>query len=110
MNRVSTARFRKLRTCPSAEVLIKYGQAELACETEERVSHHLASCDFCGAEMQLLSKHWRRDFPALKAAGDMSLSLRRLAEDLLTTLPALNRARFAETICDIDRLTVSDAV
>ena len=110
MNRVSTARFRKLRTCPSAEVLIKYGQAELACETEERVSHHLASCDFCGAEMQLLSKHWRRDFPALKGAGEMSLSLRRLAEDLLTTLPALNRARFAETICDIDRLTVSDAV
>ena len=110
MNRVNTARFRKLQTCPSAEVLIQYGQAGLACEAEERVSHHLASCDFCGAEMQMLSKHWRRDSPALKGAGEMSLSLRRLAEDLLTTLPALNRARFAETICDIDRLTVSDAV
>ena len=110
MNRVSTVRFRKLRTCPSAEVLIQYGQAGLAGEVEERVSRHLAACDFCGAEMQLLSKHWRCDFPALKAAGDMSLSLRRLAEDLLTTLPALNRARFAETICDIERLPVTDAV
>ena len=110
MNRVSTARFRKLRTCPSAEVLIQYGQAGLACETEERVARHLAACDFCGAEMHLLSRHWRRDFPALKSAGDMSLSLRRLAEDLLTTLPALGRARFAETICDIERLPVSDAV
>jgi hypothetical protein len=110
MNRVSTARFRKLRTCPSTEVLIQYGQAGLACETEERVSRHLASCDFCGAEMQFLSKHWRRDLPVLQAAGDMSLSLRCLAEDLLTNLPAFNRARFAETICDIERLPVSDAV
>ena len=110
MNRVSTARFRKLRTCPSAEVLIQYGQAGLACEMEERVARHLSSCDFCGAEMHLLSRHWRRDYPALKTAGDMSLSLRRLAEDLLTTLPALNRARFAETICDIERLPVPDAV
>ena len=110
MNRVSTARFLKLRTCPSAEVLIQYGQAGLACETEERVARHLAACDFCGAEMHLLSRHWRHDCPTFKTAGDMSLGLRRLAEDLLTTLPALNRARFAETICDIERLPVPDAV
>lgn len=108
MNRVSTARFRKLRTCPSVELLILYGEAGLACEVEERVASHLDSCDFCGAEMQLLSRHWRRDCPLFKTAGEMSVNLRRLAEDLLA-LPALNGSRFVEAVCDLDRLTLTDA-
>jgi len=105
---VSTARFLKLKTCPSADLLVLYGQAELTSEREERVANHLAACDFCGAEMQLLSKHWRRDCPAPACAREIPTHLRRLAEDLISE-PALERTRFVETICELDRLTLTDA-
>ena len=109
MNRVSTARFRKLRTCPSAETLILYGEAGLAREAGEGVARHLTDCDFCGAELQLLARHWRPDSPLYNAAGEMSASLRRLAEDLLN-VPAFDRAGLAEMICgDAEPLTLTDA-
>jgi hypothetical protein len=38
----------------------------------------------------------------------MPLTLRRLAEELMAE-PSLNRARFVETIYEIDRLTLTDA-
>jgi anti-sigma factor RsiW len=107
----STAKFRKLSTCPSTEVLVLYKDAGLATERRRRVAAHLAACDFCGAEMQLLSRHWTR---APRAAAttvltiEMPLNLRRLAEDLIDE-PALQRARFIETIYEIDRLTLTDA-
>lgn len=109
MYTVSTARFRKLRTCPSVEVLILYRDAELASERQDKITRHLTSCDFCGAEMQLLSRHWTKECPILKGAGEMPSSLRRLAEDVMAE-PPLDRARFVEAVCDIDRLTLTDAV
>lgn len=105
---VSTARFIKMHHCPSAEVLILYGEAGLTSEREERVASHLAACDFCGAEMQLLSKHWRRDFPAPPRAREIPAHLRRLAEELISE-PTFERARFVENICELDRLTLTDA-
>lgn len=107
MHSVSTARFRKLRTCPPAEVLILYREADLTRARRETVARHLDTCDFCVAEMQLLSKHWSRDCPALTAACEMPAHLRRLAEELMAE-PPLDRARFAEIICELDRLTVTD--
>lgn len=109
MYRVSTARFLKLRSCPSTETLILFREAALARETEERVADHLDACDFCGAELQLLSAHWRPGLPVIKLAAEMSTNLRRLVDDLISE-PALDRARFAETLCEIDRLTLTDAV
>lgn len=108
MHRVSTARFWKQATCPSAETLILFREAGLAREAEERVTRHLAACDFCGAELQLLSAHWRRDLPVIRLAAEMSAGLRRLVEDILSE-PSLDRARFAETLCELDRLTLTDA-
>lgn len=108
MNRVSTACFRKLRTCPSAETLLRYKSSELTREKQERVAGHLDVCDFCGAEIQLLSKHWSRDHNAARVSCELPSSLRRLAEDLIAE-PSLNRARFLEMICDLDRLTLTDA-
>ena len=107
MYRVSTARFLKLKTCPSADVLIMYGEAELTHEREERVASHLSDCDFCGAEMQLLSKHWRHDLPALQRQPEMPSHVQRLAEELMA-VPSFERAHFVETICELDRMTLTD--
>ena len=107
MYRVSTARFLKRRTCPSADVLISYGEAELTREREERVAGHLADCDFCGAEMQLLSKHWSHDHPAHQRSCEMPSHLRRLAEELMAA-PTFERAPFVETSCELDRMTLTD--
>lgn len=107
MYSVSTARFRKLQTCPSVEVLILYKDAELTTERQKGVARHLSSCDFCGAEMQLLTRHWTKDCSVLKGRGEMPLSLRRLAEDLMAE-PSPRRAGFVEIVCEIDRLTLTD--
>ncbi len=105
----STAEFRKLKTCPSAETLLLYRDTGLALERQKKIAAHLNSCDFCGAEMQLLSRHRRLPKCAVPVkAIEMPLSLRRLAEDLIGE-PSLNRARFIETIYEIDRLTLTDA-
>jgi hypothetical protein len=100
----STARFRKLRTCPYTETLVTYSAAGLA----GRVAEHVESCDFCGAEVQLLARH-APPAGALPFA-DLALPahLRRLAEDVLSE-PAYNRARFAESLLEIERLTLTDA-
>lgn len=108
-----TAEFRKLKTCPSAEMLVLYKDVGLAVERQRRIAAHLAACDFCEAEMQLLSHHWTctpaaATAPVPVGATEMPLNLRRLAEDLLDA-PSLNRAGFAETIDEIERLTLTDA-
>ena len=103
MRSSSTAGFRKLRTCPQSEALMTYCRG-----ARDAVAAHAAACDFCGAEAQLLSR-----FPPLAsalpfAAFAIPAGLRRLAEDVLSE-PSLNRARFAESILEIERLTLTDA-
>lgn len=107
----STARFRKLRTCPSSETLLAFGRVARGARGRRagRVAEHLESCDFCGAELQLLSRH-APPAGALPSAAPRALPehLRRLAEDLLAE-PAYNRARFADSLMEIERLTLTDA-
>jgi len=57
MGSTSTAKFRKDQTCPSTDLLVRYGQASVPLETCREVSAHLSNCDFCGAEWQLLIKY-----------------------------------------------------
>ena len=104
----STAEFRKLKTCPSAEAMLLHGEALMTDEQQVSVAAHLAMCDFCGAEMQLLTRHPPRQWSESSVAHEMPLTLRRLAEELMAE-PSLNRARFVETIYEIDRLTLTDA-
>ena len=95
-----TAWFRKLRTCPRTETLFTFSAG--GCRGG-RVAAHVESCDFCGAEVQLLSRHAPAaalPFPALA----MPEPLRRLAQDLLAE-PSYNRARFAVSLMEIERLT-----
>ena len=100
-----TAWFRKLRTCPRTETLLTFSAS--GCGVG-RVAEHVKSCDFCGAEMQLLSRHAPPAPPLPFAALAMPEPLRRLAEDILAE-PSYNRARFAESLMEIERLTLTDA-
>ena len=97
-----TFRFRKLRTCPQTETLLTFSAGA---PRGGRVAEHVRSCDFCGAEVQLLS---RLAPPAgtlpFAASVTMPAHVRRLAEDILSE-PSYNRARFAESLMEIERLT-----
>lgn len=109
MRSSSTARFRKLRSCPSTEALLLHGRATGTGARREAVAAHLSTCDFCGAEMQLLSHFPPPPTNALPfVALEVPRALLRLAEDLMDE-PTLRRARFAESIQEMERLTLTDA-
>jgi hypothetical protein len=104
----STARFRKLRTCPHTETLLTFCRGARPAARAGRVAEHVDSCDFCGAEVQLLSRHAPPADALPFAALALPAHLRRLAEDVLSA-PSYNRARFAESLLEIERLTLTDA-
>jgi hypothetical protein len=98
----STAWYHKLRTCPHTETLLTFSAAG---GVRGRVAEHVESCDFCGAEVQLLLRHAPTAAATLPfAALALPEPLRRLAEDILSE-PSYNRARFAESLMEIERLT-----
>jgi len=107
MGSVSTAIFCKRKTCPSAEMLLLYHDAVLARTFAREVAAHLAVCDFCDAELYLLTK-----FPPLGLPNHTPVMLPeplyRLAKELLTGAPRL-LSRTLELIYDSDRLTLTDA-
>ena len=96
-----TAWFRKLRTCPRTETLLTFSAGVRG---GGRVAEHVEECDFCGAEVQLLSRHAPPAAALPFAALAMPEALRRLAEDVLAE-PAYNRTRFAEALLEVERLT-----
>jgi hypothetical protein len=99
--------FCKQPTCPSSEALLAYQSERLGLEQEARMALHLAGCDFCGAELQLLTEHP----PSVEeecALTDIPVSLRRLAEALLGRV-SLTLETFAETTYEKERLTLTDA-
>lgn len=109
MPSTSTARFRKQRTCPQTETLLTYNAGAPDAARPGRVAEHVSFCDFCGAEVQLLSRH-APPADALPSSAPLAMPahLRRLAEDVLSE-PSHNRARFAESLLEIERLTLTDA-
>lgn len=109
MPSTSTARFRKLRTCPQTEMLLTFCQGARTAARAGRVAEHVESCDFCGAEVQLLSRYAPPAGALPHAAHTMPTHLRRLAEDLLAE-PSYNRARFAGSLIEIERLTPEETV
>ena len=107
MRSLSTATFRKQRSCPSSRVLLCYHDATLARRASQLVAEHLSACDFCGAELQLLSKFPPRGAARIQHAR-MPWHLYRLAKDLLA-LSAGDFARAVEAIYDSHDLTLTDA-
>jgi len=106
MRSSSTATFRKLRTCPGAESLM--GFARGAADDVAPIARHLAACDFCAAEAQLLALLPEREEGPRAARSEIPSHLLLLAESLLT-LPSQNRARFAQSLQEVGRLTLTDA-
>lgn len=104
----TTAAFCKLRTCPTSDTLLLYHDAALAGEaTTGEVTEHLTACDFCGAELHLLSR-FRPVGPAFIRPERMPWPLYRLACDLFAA-SARAASRAAAHIYDRDRLTLTDA-
>ena len=106
-SRSSTAPFLKLRTCPTSETLLLYHDAALARDATGEVTEHLSGCDFCGAEMHLLSR-FRPVGPPVVRPARMPWPLYRLARDLFAA-SARVAERAAASIYDRDRLTLTDA-
>jgi hypothetical protein len=107
MGSVSTAKFCKHKTCPSAEMLLSYKCATLAGELRQQLAAHLDACDFCDAELYLLSK-----FPPTGATVcptvKIPFALYRLAKDLLSV--STNAAgRAVEILYERERLSLTDA-
>jgi anti-sigma factor RsiW len=85
--------FCKTAECPTSQALLAYHRSELAAERDVHIKDHLAACDFCNAELQLLTQY-RSDVEAYSFV-EMPSQLRRLAQDLLKTSTATMRG-FAE--------------
>jgi len=72
--------FRKTACCPASEMLLSYRRHQLALRELLEIEMHLRDCDFCSAELQLLTRH--RPLPELSGAEEIPSRLRRLAEEL----------------------------
>lgn len=77
--------FCKTAECPTSEALLGYSRSLTPTLFPLFIEEHLASCDFCGAELQLLSCYGSED-EEYSFAG-IPDHLRRLAEDLLKSGP-----------------------
>jgi hypothetical protein len=99
--------FCKITTCPTAETLLLYLDTPLADEAMDEVSTHLSSCDFCGAELHLLSR-FRPAGPILVGTVRMPWPLYQLAVDVFGT-PGRIGKRAATGIYDRDHLKLIDA-
>jgi hypothetical protein len=73
--------FRKTAGCPTSQALLGYRCSLMSSNELVYIENHLASCDFCSAELQLLTRYRNEAEEYLFA--EMPISLRRLAEDLL---------------------------
>lgn len=82
MGLVSGSEFKKMRDCPSSQSLASYYQHS-SFPQESYIANHLASCDFCSAELQLLSIVLPEDYD--DRCPPMPASLRTLASALLAT-------------------------
>jgi anti-sigma factor RsiW len=74
-------RFSKRHDCPSSEVLSARAAGALSPRARAGVAAHLSSCDFCGAESQLLAR--AVETFETTPAPEMPLALRLFTEGRL---------------------------
>ena len=75
--------FAKSASCPTTHQLLSYILAALSQESAKEIISHLEICDFCGAEVQLLSKHRISSSLVPDVPSEMPRHLRLLADSLL---------------------------
>lgn len=86
--------FCKTAECPTSEALLDYSRTLTSPGDAYVFDEHLAGCDFCAAELHLLSTY--SGGPEECRCGEMPAHLRRLAEDLLRRTPSLPFIGLAE--------------
>jgi hypothetical protein len=74
--------FCKHLTCPASETLLAYSEKNLGTATRDRIDLHLETCDFCQAEVQLLTEH-TPSFTENCECAEMPVHLRLLAESIM---------------------------
>jgi len=73
--------FRKTAGCPTSQALLAYHRSLISSNGLVCIENHLGFCDFCSAELQLLTRY--RNEAEEYSFAEMPVQLRRLAEDLL---------------------------
>src|SRR6267142_7013593 len=73
--------FRKTAGCPTSQALLAYRRSLMISNELVYIGNHLASCDFCIAVLQLLTRY--RNEAEEYSFAEMPIPLRRLAEDWL---------------------------
>jgi len=87
--------FHKKVGCPSSQSLLEYVQSGLASSRARHIEAHLADCDFCNAELQLLNRYQKPKDEC--SSPEMPQHIRRLAERLLhNSAVALHPLQLAE--------------
>src|ERR1700682_5702730 len=76
-----TSLFCKTAGCPTTHTLLAFRRADIGPADQAFIESHLASCDICGAELQLLSRY--RIEAEEYSFVEMPVPLRQLAEALL---------------------------
>jgi hypothetical protein len=99
--------FCKQASCPSAETLLSYQTLKLETARKALVKTHLAGCDFCCAELQLLSECPQADECETQFA-EIPLPLLRLAQEILAG-SLLTAETFNALGYEKERLTLTDA-
>ena len=74
--------FMKAPSCPSSNVLLSFRMKTLSPEIMSLITHHLADCEFCQAELPLLA-HYKSPAKGECKAPEIPINLRILAESLL---------------------------
>ncbi len=73
--------FRKSAHCPASETLLAYRKSVMARGESAFIEAHLAVCEFCTSELQLLDRY---SYGAEEIViGQIPAALRKLAEELL---------------------------
>lgn len=82
MHRLPLNVFRKSALCPASQTLLDYRRVHLTLGETALVKAHLAECEFCCAELQLLNRYRYRAENSV--IGEIPAALRRLAEMVLS--------------------------
>jgi hypothetical protein len=95
MTSTFTSLFCKTAACPTSQELLAFRRSLVGPQDLAFIESHLASCDFCGAELQLLSLY--RSEAEEYSFVEIPPQLRRLAEALLgrSTSPFKGISEFA---------------
>ena len=74
--------FCKSANCPSSSILLAFQHGETKADETRRIRHHLASCEFCAAEVEFYA-HYPQAEEALCPETKIPAPLYQLAEALL---------------------------